>query len=466
MQSRLHDRLSRIVPVLLTAAMFVAAGCSSMNSSNQSSAASGSAFVVGTDAPMAAITSFLVTVNSITLTDANGHTASLLSSAQQIDFARYNGLQTLLAVNSIPSGSYTSATISLGSGTIGYLQTSTTGPPAIETHAADITQTSVTVSLSQPLVVTQSGPPAGLRVELNLAKSIQVDSTGQITFQVNPVFTVKGVAPGDSDAHIDELVGSVVSVDAGAQSFVLQGPHGMQFTVDVTSKTDWEGNVGLGTLGVGNIVKVSGGLGSTIQTINADDVTLLSAHGFYASGQVTYVEPASGKATSFDLYVRDVLPANTAVKLGTIAPVNLTGNEKFYISWMNNPMTQFLFNSSAMVPGQAISIGGPVSGATNPATVNRVVLRHWGFVGTVLPNTLDSSTDSFQMQVNGFAGVLIPETITVYLTGETEFRDGFKSMADITENSTVRVVGLLLRDTTSGKVILLAHYADNMKEDN
>ena len=119
-----------------------------------------------------------------------------------------------------------------------------------------------------------------------------------------------------------------------------------------------------------------------------------------------------------------------------------------------------------MVPGQDVSIGGPVSGATNPATVNRVVLRHWGFVGTVVPGSVNSSMDSFQMQVNGFAGVLIPETITVYMTGETEFRDGFNGMTDITDNAKVRVVGLLLRDTTSGKVILLAHYTDDMGKDN
>ena len=160
------------------------------------------------------------------------------------------------------------------------------------------------------------------------------------------------MSPGDSDAHIDELVGSVVSVNTGTQSFVLQVAHGMQFTVDVTSKTEWDGNVSLGTLAAGNIVKISGDLGSTIQTIDARDVTLLSAHGFYASGQVTYVEPATGKATSFDLYVRGVLPANTAVKLGTIAPVNLTGNEKFYISWMHNPLSQFLSTRARWCPAR------------------------------------------------------------------------------------------------------------------
>ncbi|MDE3149620.1 MAG: hypothetical protein KGL37_09140, partial [Acidobacteriota bacterium] len=131
-------------------------------------------------------------------------------------------------------------------------------------------------------------------------------------------------------------------------------------------------------------------------------------------------------------------------------------------------MAQFLFNSSAMLPGQSISVGGSASGAANAnaVTVNRVVLRHWGFNGTVVPGSVNSSTDSFQIQVNGFASVLIPEKVTVYMSGETEFRDGFSNMTDIMDNANVRVVGLLLRDPTSGQVVLLAHYMDDMAGDN
>ena len=43
---------------------------------------------------------------------------------------------------------------------------------------------------------------------------------------------------------------------------------------------------------------------------------VLSDTGFYARGQVTYVTPATGAATSFDLYVRGLLPTSTGVQLG------------------------------------------------------------------------------------------------------------------------------------------------------
>jgi len=116
-------------------------------------------------------------------------------------------------------------------------------------------------------------------------------------------------------------------------------------------------------------------------TLDADNVAILSQNGFYAGGQVTYVQPSSGPATSFDLYVRGLLPTTTGITLGQIAQVNLTGNEKFFIYWWHNPLTEFLFNSSQLLPGQHVSVGGPATGAANAqaVTVNRVVLRHWGF---------------------------------------------------------------------------------------
>ncbi len=173
-------------------------------------------------------------------------------------------------------------------------------------------------------------------------------------------------------------------------------------------------------------MQLSGTLDRADATIDADDVAILSQNGFYAAGQVTYVTPASGAATSFDLYVRALLPTTTGLSLGQIAQVNLTGQEKFFIYRWHNPLTEFLFNSSALLPGQRVAIGGPASGAANAqaVTVNRVVLRQWGYNGTVVPGSVNPSGNTFQMQVNGFAGLLIPQTVTVYVAGPTVFRGG------------------------------------------
>jgi hypothetical protein len=458
-----------IASASLAAVALLIAGCTSASTSSTGStpsSESGPAFVVGTDAPAASVVSFAVQIQSIDAIDSNGNSVPLLSGTPTVDFARFNGLQTLLDMNDVPAGTYTSISITLGSATIGYLNVPTSGAPAIATEAATYPSSASTYTytetLASPLVVVQAGTPVGLRVDFDLRKSVGVDTNGNITGQVTPTLDVSAAGIGDAGGYIDTYVAAVVSVNAAAQSFVVQGPHGEQFTINVNGQTDWENNESLSSLSTSSIVEVSGTLDKADSTLDADDVAILSQNGFYAGGQVTYVQPATGPATSFDLYVRGLLPTTTGVSLGQIAQVNLSGNETFFIRWWHNPLTQFLFNSSELLPGQHVSVGGPASGAANAqaVTVNRVVLRDWGFNGTVVANSVDPANGTFQMQINGFAGVLIPQTVTVYTGVKTDFRNGLSGLSAVTGGANVRAVGLLLKDPVSGNTILLAHYVD------
>jgi hypothetical protein len=464
-------QLKSLLPALLalSASTFLAIGCgsggpSSSNSSGGNSAVTGPSFVVGTDAPMASVVSFAVQLESVNAIDANGNSVSLISGTPTVDFARFNGLQTLLDMNDVPVGSYDKVQITLGTATIGYLNVPNSGAPTVQTEAATLSTSTVNVTLDSPLVVAQAGAPAGIRMDFDLRKSIEVDGNGQITGMVTPTFDIKAVENSDPGAYIDEFDAAVVSVNTADQSFVVQGPHGRQFTVNVNGQTEWEDSESLSDLTTSSIVTVSGTLDRADATIDADDVAILSQDGFYAAGQVTYVAPASGPATSFDLYVRGLLPTTTGLTLGQVATVDLTGNEKYFIYWMHNPLTQFLFNSSQLLPGQHVAVGGPASGAANAnaVTVKRVVLRHWGFNGTVVANSVNASNKTFQMQINGFAGVLVPQTVTVYIAGKTDWRYGYTGLSSLSGGGNVRVVGLLLKNPVSGNTVLLAHYVDEL----
>ncbi len=449
--------------VALTAATLLAVGCGSYTPSANTNAqtVTGSSFVVGTDAPMASVISFSVQV-SVSATDGNGNTVQLTSGSPTVDFARFNGLQTLIDMNDVPVGTYSSVAISLSNGTIGYLDTSTT-EPTIQTMPANLPSSPITYTLANPMVVTQSGAPVGLHMDFNLRKSIVV-SSGQITGDVTPTFTVNGVNNNDKGAYIDEFDAAVVSSDAGKQTITIQGPHGRQFTVNVSGQTEWDGGAAFSDLTSSSIIQVSGSLDRADATIDADEIAILSDSGFYASGQVTYVNPSSGPATSFDLYVRGLLPTTTGLTLGQLAAVDLSGSEKYSIYWMHGPFAQFLFNQSGLLPGQHIAVGGPASGATNASgvTVKRVVLRHWGFNGTVVPGSVNSGNNTFQMQVNGFAGLLVPQTVTVFIPDNCQYRDGFSQLSDVSSATNVRVVGLLLKDPTSGNTVLVGHYVDDL----
>lgn len=461
-------RTARLPLLSLAAASLIAAGCGSgieSTSVSSGNAVTGSSFVVGTDAPLAGVTSFSVQIESIDAVTATGTSVPLLSGTPTVDFARFNGLQTLLDMNDVPAGTYTGITVTLGSATIGYLSTGS-GAPSIQTMPAALTTSTINTTLATPLTITQNGSPAGIHFDFDLAKSIQTNN-GQITGAVTPTFNISAVGPSDSGAYIDEFDAGVVSVNTTAQSFVVQGPHGRNFTVNVNGNTDWDNNESLNSLSTSNIVAISGTLDRADATIDVDEVAILSQNGFYADGQVTYVTPSSGTATSFDLYVRGLLPSTTGLTLGQIAQVDLSGSENFFINRLHNPLTQFLFNSSLMLPGQAVAIGGPASGASNAqaVTAKRVVLRHWGYNGTIVPGSLNTANGTFQMQVSGFAGLLVPQTVTVYAANNTAFRfglAGMSSMATVTPSVNVRVVGLLVKDPTSGQTVLLARYVDEL----
>jgi Domain of unknown function (DUF4382)/Domain of unknown function (DUF5666) len=448
-------------------AALLVVGCSSNlePATTSTTGPTGNAFVVGTDAPAAGVVSFNVQLNAVNAITASGTSVPLLSGTPTVDFARFNGLQTLLDLNAVPVGTYSSIQISLGSATIGYLNTVSGSAPTISTQTATLSTSSVTIPLATPLVVSASGP-VGLRVDFDLYKSIQVGSTGQINGNVTPTFNISAVQPSDSGGHIDDFDAAIVSVNTTGQSFVIQGPHGRNFTVQVNGSTEWEGSEGLSNLTTSSIVEISGTIQAADSTITADDVAILSQDGFHAAGQVTYVQPATGTATDFQLYVRALLPTTTGLTLGQLATVDVTGSEKFFIYWMHNPLTQFLFNSNSLLPGQFVSIGGPATGATSPSavTVKRVVLRNWGFNGTVVPSSTSMSGGTFQMNVTGFAGLLVPGPVTVVTATATDFRDGMSSLTDVsaaaTTSANIRVVGLLIKDPVSGKPVILARHID------
>ncbi len=419
------------------------------------------AFIIGTDAPLPSVTSFSVQVQSIDAITSTGTSVPLLSGSPTVDFARFNGLQTLLDMNDVPVGTYTGITITLGPATLGYLNVVAGAAPTIVTEPATLTTSTITQTLANPLVIAQSGP-VGLHLDFDLHKSIQVDSNGQITGSVTPTFNLNVVTPSSSGAYIDEFDAAVVSVNLTAQSFVIQGPHGRNFTVNVNGQTDWDNNESLGSLTTSSIVQLSGNLDRADATIDADDVGILSQTGFFATGLITYVSPSSGVANSFDLYVRGLLPTTTGLTLGNIATVDLSGSENFFIHRMHDPLTEYLFNSSTLLAGQRVAIGGPATGATNPQSVSvkRVVLRCRGYDATVVPGSVNTSTGSFQIQVNDFAGLLIPETVTVYTDPNTSFRTTLTSIASVQGGTNVRVVGLFLKNPATGNAILLARYVD------
>jgi len=459
--------------ILVLAMMAVASGCGGGASSSTSTSVqqeSGSVFVNGTDAPLPSVLSFQVDITGMTVSDGTNPPVSVLNGTQTIDFARLNGLHTLLDINSIPAGTYTSVNVTLANPEIVYLNVTNpqTTPPtrptvttlnATTSPAVTLTQSSVNISLSNPLTVS-AGDIIGLSFDFDLRHSIQVDSNGNFTGVVNPTLDLNAVTPGDSDAYIDDFVAGVINT--GTNSFMIQGPHGHQFTVNVNDQTEWETNETIANLTSTSIVEISGSIDATSGAILADTVAILSQNSFYAGGLITYVDPATGAANDFDLYVRSVLPAGAGFQSEQISTIDLSGNENYFIYWWHNKFTSFLFNSSLLVPGQHVSIGGPF---TNGAvTVKRVILRHEGHNGAWVIGSTDTGAGTFQLNSNGLAGVLFNGPVTVYCTPLTVFKGGLTGLSSLTGSAAInlRVVGLVLKDPVSGQPVFVAHSVEQL----
>jgi len=449
-------------------------GCSNNSSnSNNVTPQSNSVFVTGTDAPLASIVGFRVDITGMTLSDGSGTPVSVLNGTQTVDFARLNGMRTLLDINTIPTGTYTQAVITLANPSIDYLNVTNpqTNPPTHPTISTldssanskpqlSLTTSTVTINLATPLVVS-TGDIDGLRFEFNIKKSVAVDGNGQLTGSITPTIDLRVITPSDADAYIDEFIAGVVSIDASGNSFMIQGPHGHQFTVNVNQQTEWEGNETINDLTTSSIVEISGTLDRTSAAFLADTVAIVSQNKFWAGGLVTYVDPPVGTATDFDMYVRNVLPSGTGFVSGQISTINLTGNEKYFIHWWHNNWGSFLFTSTGLVPGQHISIAGPFN--NGQVTVKRVVLRHSGHSGTLVVGQTNTQADTFQFNSNGLAGVLFEGPVTVQVTPFTRFLGGLNSIQDLTGNPplNLRVVGLVLK-TNTGSPIFLAFSVEEL----
>lgn len=416
----------------------------------------GNIFVVGTDAPLASVLAFQVTFTGMTVSDGT-NTASLLTAPVEIEFARLNGLRTLLTLEAVPVGTYSSVTITLAAPVISFLDTST-DPPSVGTLNGRLTQSSVTVPLRTPLVVN-ADDLVGLFVDFRLHDSLEVGPDGQLTGTVDPRIVIRAIPPDAPDAEIDELRGGVVSVNLTERSFLLQGPRGRTLKVLTDGQTQFEESEGLETLNSNTIVEVSGVLERSTLALRASEVLVLSRDRSLLGGLLTDVRPASGPAEQVDLLVRTELPDLSGTRVGRITTVGFDGDERFSIHHMRLPLGQLLFNRASLIEGQRISIGGTLDPST-ALDARRVTLHPQGLEGIWLPGSTraeNSLTGVFAFRTFGLTGLLFERPVRVFTSARTRFVN-LSGLEDLSGDQPIplRIVGLVLLDHLTNEQVVLA----------
>jgi len=432
---------------------------------------SGAVYVTGEDAPLSSVVSLNLTINSITLSGQN-NSPQLVSSPFTVDFARLVGLREPLAFNAVPADTYSSATFVLSSPVIDYI--SAVNPPQVTTLNGTFTSptstspqtTSVTVNFPTPMVVGSNGL-AGVHTEFDIRRSLAVDGSGQITGVITPVMFVQAVKAIDPEGQITDLTGSVVSVNTASNSFVLQGPFGHQFTIDVNGSTNFNQGFTLSSLPTsGGFVALQG----TVQqdgSVLASDVEFITTDLAFVSGRILAINPTSGPVQTVTLWVGET-GGGTSGLIDTVQTMNVSAVNVFDICFFNNSWfsPNNLFGNSSMLVGQRIFIGGTFNSPT--FTPDMISLRRQGVHGLVVPGSVtvtSGNAGNFQLLNSGLLGMSLGGPLTVNTGAGTLFFQGNSNTATLSDLQTasattsVPVVarGLVLKDSTSGNPVLWAH---------
>jgi hypothetical protein len=448
---------------LLLALSMIGMGCGSSNSASSGGGSTGqqtgSVFVTGEDAPASAVVGFNVTIDSMTLNNGTT-TVSAMSSPEAVDFARLLGLRTLLGFNTIPQGTYNSVTFTFENTNpapvISYVDLTTT-PPSVQTMTGSFSQTTVTIPFpaGAPLVVGSNGL-AGLHIDFDLHDSL-VTSNGAITGVINPVINVSAVSASSEVGQITDFTGNLVSVNASGNSFLMQGPYGLPRTIDVTSSTQYNASNSLGTLTPNAIISIVG----TMQadgSILAAMVEQITTDQAFISGRVLAVNPTSGPVTSVTMWVGEELGTSAVYPVDTVQTINLSAVSQFDICFFDNILTGQIFNSSTLVVGQRIFIGGTVTGTT--FTPDMVSLRRQGVFGGLVANSvtsIDGNLGSFQMQNDALMSYSAGGPFTV-LTGNLTVFDNIDGLSGLAAAGTPNLVsrGLVFKNQNTGVPFVVA----------
>lgn len=453
-----------LLAVLLSAMLLLVAcggGSSTTTDSRTQTGTSATVYVIGSDAPLPAVVGFQVQMDTLALSDGT-NTRQVLTEPSTVDFSRLVGLRTLLALNQIPSGTYTSATMTLSKAVISYLDLSGS-TPKISTIDATLSNSTLTIPLNPGLTVTDKGL-GGLHLHFNLRDSIFTDANGEITGVVNPQIQLRVLNTSDEDAHVDELLGGVVSVDTNNNQFVMQRWHGRNITVKVNNQTQWNGSYTLAALQQNYTVEVSG-LVQADGSILADSVEVVSTDKFFLGGLLLQVVPTTGSADSFSLFVRTEMPDLQGVTVPGVANLAVNDNTNFGIRNFGLPMEAFLFNRNMMVMGQRVGVAGTVN-PDNTLNVKRVMLRRQGLEGKPVQGSVQlagsgSKEGSFQLQNNGMFGYILGgQPIKVMTSNMTFFRNLPNNLQDINNlNGRIVMWGLIMKDSGGNPVFVAGYVA-------
>jgi hypothetical protein len=415
------------------------------------------------------LSSYILQIRSITLTNAAGKTAVLFPGLLGNEFIHGNSNPQLFWTVVVPQDIYTSAALTFTNPQFALIDT------ALHTSIFSIlTQDqarSATVHLPSPLTI--SGNAMTLDLDLQVAQSFTLQNTMPFaTFTITPVFDLTAssiAAPPTTSANgkIAGMLGRVASVNAGGNSLTVQNENEAEalfetlktntssFTVATNANTVFQGVDSLTFLNPGMFLNLDAAMqsdGSLLATrIEVEDIA--APHKFI--GPLTQIINLSNS-----IAVTKLQELGSDVSFAPLSTLffQLDGNTVFKTSGsfsraQNLPFTP-AFGSGSTALAQHVSVasapiaktGGQVNLATTvtlvPQTIN-------GTISSV------SSSGNFQIFSVALASydpiptISAVSSVVVYVAGNTEVL----TTGPLTPGSVARFTGLLFNDNGTLRLV-------------
>jgi len=440
-----------------------------------------------TPPPNTNLLSFIVDVNTITLTSSTGTNVNipLNSTNLSVDLTKLQSDSAFLGTSAtVPAGSYASMTVSLSNPVVTFCtQTSgNTGCAAgsVATISGGAAVAPKITTAPFPLTLT-ANQKTGLAISLNLGNALTVNASQVVTavnlgaanvLSANSLPSASSsVATGQLD-FVDDVTGVVTAVNTTTQSVTVKTATRGSLTAVANSSTVFSPNCTAFNLSLtfascvvqGQVASLDMVLNSdgTFTLLEYDPLSTTTTTGDWIEGIVT---AAASSPTQFTLVANDLVLASSGSLIGSSAPlgtqvkVTLASPKPFLVDTkgLTVPVNNFTgTDASILLPGQTLSVhvtAFTAAAGSTPATANvdTVYLRFTRVSGTVAATGTQAS---FNIQnLPSFFGITTQPVVEITQGAPpsipaTNF-DGVTSATALSNPQTVSIGALYFGQGTS-----------------
>ena len=420
-----------------------------------------------TPPPNTSILSFAVAVNSVSLTPSAGGsdvTIPLNASSFGVDLTRLQSDSAYLGqfINSVPAGSYNQLSVNL-SALVTYCAATSGTPGCNSGSVAQISKAFASATTSNFSFTMGANQQAGLRVIINFANALTVNSATQAVTAINLTAanvattvtlppTLSTLSSGQLD-YLEDVTGVITAASSSAVTVqtATRGP----ITSIITGSTLFSQNC---VVLNNSCTPTVGQVASVDATLNIDGTSTMLLFDPLTATSVDLIEgivtSETTSSTQFQLVANDFVKANSksligGLSLGDTVNVSLANLASgFFVDGKGLPLTSSTFSGSNSATdihtGQTVMVRvtafTPRSGSTPAsATSDAVVLRFTRFAATA------SGAGSAQFNIGSlppFFGFTTQPVVQLGNGNPITYLDGYTSNGSITSGDNLGIRAL------------------------